>query len=99
MTLIDLATLTVADFDGRRTETFRVQFDDAAVSITLDEAKRLGAGEREGGAFSLLFSGPAEPLLSQGIYQLSDAAGQVMELFLVPVGQDGDACRYEAVFT
>ena len=60
-------------------------------------------------AFSLLWRGPREPLLAQGIYTLaapaeSEALGR-LDLFLVPLGPDGGSAGedqgllYEAVFT
>jgi hypothetical protein len=49
-------------------------------------------------SFSLLFTGPLEPALSQLIYTLShDRLGE-LSLFLVPVGLDDRGRLYEAVF-
>lgn len=48
--------------------------------------------------FSLLFRGPLAPVLPQRIYHLKhDTLGSV-EIFLVPLGPDGEGMQYEAIF-
>lgn len=57
-------------------------------------------------SFAVLFHGPIEPVLPQGIYRLEHERLGVLELFIVPVGPDEPsgpasqpaAMRYEAVF-
>jgi hypothetical protein len=48
--------------------------------------------------FSLVFRGPRDRLLQQGMYQLQHDQLGVLELFLVPVGRDHEGLYYEAVF-
>ena len=52
--------------------------------------------------FSLLFHGPLQPVLPQGIYRLEQERFGAVELFIVPVGPAGPAeapaMRYEVVF-
>jgi hypothetical protein len=48
--------------------------------------------------FSLLFRGPADPLLPQSIYRLEHESLDPMEIFLVPVERDEAGASYEAVF-
>lgn len=48
-------------------------------------------------AFSLLFAGPL-PVLPQATYALTTAALGTIELFLVPVGREGEQVHYQAVF-
>jgi hypothetical protein len=51
-------------------------------------------------AFSLLFRGPAKPILPQAIYPLENAGLGRLEIFLVPLGPDAEGgARYEAVFS
>lgn len=95
---LDLATASVSEFEGRVSETFTIEFTDASLSLELIETRSLGSGERPGGAFSLLFSGPREPMLQQGTYRL-ETGQETLEVFLVPVNQTDDAAHYEAVFT
>jgi hypothetical protein len=48
--------------------------------------------------FSLLFRGPFTPALSQSIAKLEHEGLGSMELFLTPVGPDGEGMCYEVVF-
>ena len=52
-----------------------------------------------GRPFSLLFKGPPEPQLTQGMHDLGHAEHPLAGLFLVPVGRDDDGFTYEAVFS
>lgn len=49
--------------------------------------------------FSLLFHGPVSPVWPQRTYEVSHPDLGTFELFLVPLGPEGEAMRYEAVFT
>jgi hypothetical protein len=48
--------------------------------------------------FSLVFRGPAAPVLPQGTHALHHDALGDLDLFLVPLGPDSDGMRYEAAF-
>jgi hypothetical protein len=48
-------------------------------------------------AFSLLFHAPGTGHLPQQIFTLDHAQLGEFDLFLVPLGQEGDRMRYEAV--
>lgn len=48
--------------------------------------------------FSAFFLGSTPRILQQQIYRLEHAALGALDLFLVPVGRDGQRIRYEAVF-
>ncbi len=48
--------------------------------------------------FSIVFRGPLERPLEQGLCPLSHEAMGNEELFLVPIGREADGFRYEAVF-
>jgi len=87
-------------------DLFRVGLDDdAVIELTLIEVSGVGplttkhatdAGKPA--PFSVLFRGPVEPVLPQATYRLSHAVLGRFDLFLVPVGGDDEAIRYEAVF-
>lgn len=47
---------------------------------------------------SLLFRGPAQPLLPQKIYVFEHSRIGAFQLFIVPIGQDAEGTLYEAVF-
>ena len=51
-----------------------------------------------GKAFSLLFRGPAEPLLSQGSYQVGHPIMEELMIFVVPIRQTPEGVEYHAVF-
>lgn len=48
--------------------------------------------------FALLFHGPGEKFLDQGIHKLKHSHLGEMEIFLVPVGRDEHGFHYEAIF-
>ncbi len=70
------------------------------IKLALTEARDLGwsrPGNRQ--AFSLVFRGPASPVLLQRMYTLTHASLVVEGIFLVPLGPGAEGMRYEAVFT
>lgn len=73
--------------------------DDGSVPVALVEATALttypGAVRAP---FSLVFEGPAEPLLGQATYGLAHPALGPLAIFLVPVARSPAGIRYEAVF-
>ncbi len=52
----------------------------------------------DGRPFALLFHGPAAPVLPQKIYPMEHDRLGALDLFVVPVGRDATAVKYEAVF-
>ena len=61
-----------------------------------------GLGEKPGAQrepYSLVFRGPATPVLEQGIVPLIHPKLGEIDLFLVPIGPDAQGMCYEAVFT
>ena len=48
--------------------------------------------------FSLVFRGPVEQPLEQGLYPISHEKMGAESLFLVPIGREADGFHYEAVF-
>jgi hypothetical protein len=97
--VVDLATLTAADFEPLLGDPFIVAGIEPVTRLELrsvDEGRRAFDHRR---SFSLVFVGPEAPTLSQGTWPLvHDAFGRI-ELFLVPIGPGPDRPRYEAVFT
>ncbi len=92
-----LGTLALADFEPLVGEAFRCL--DRPVELRLEKAEGCGeAVEGQRRPFSLLFGGPAEPLLAQAIQSLEHATLGRLDLFLVPVASDGAHAQYEAVF-
>jgi len=91
--------VTYATFAARLRETFIVCLDSSTtVELTLVMASDVAppaVGER----FSIMFSGPRERPLSQGMYTFDHPVLGVFPLFIVPIGVERDETHYEAVFT
>jgi len=95
-------SLTAEEFSKHLNTPFRVEVSAAAaVDLELVEVKDYmkNAGDQEGmERFSVFFKGPGKPFLLQRTYSLSNQEMGQIDLFLVPIGPDGDGFRYEAVF-
>jgi hypothetical protein len=94
--------LTHADFADRVGEAFEVP--DAGLVLTLAEASESseaggpGPGGRTRNQFSLVFTGPLDGAMEQGTVRVVHPDLGEQHLFLVPLGPEGDAMRYEAAF-
>lgn len=97
--MFDLTTATADQFDEFQDQEFVIISVSEPITLKLIEVKKLGSGEREGGAFSLLWQGPATPILSQEIHRISHPIIGEQEIFLVPVAEKDVGLQYEAVFT
>lgn len=95
----DTQTLTIRDFEKLQDAAFEVRSVPEGLQLSLVEVKLMGSGEREGGAFSVLWQGPPEPVLEQSIYTLFQADLGERDVFLVPVAEKDAGIQYEAVFT
>ena len=95
-----LDELRAEDFDSQVATAFVVVGSGVDLSLDLVEVTRHGVheGAPRPEPFSLLFTGPRAPALGQGMVALDHAALGRLEIFLVPVGEDRDVRRYEAVF-
>jgi len=92
---------TCETFAQCEAKEYRVKLEDGeSLTLELAEARALELPTKGGAReqFSLLFNGPAEPLLPQAIYTLENAELGTIEIFLVPVAADGEGVDYEAVF-
>lgn len=95
-----VASLTAADFEPHRGESFHVaRAATAELELKLVEVQRRGDAVREGGAFSLLFLSAAGPFLPQSIYTIAHPALGTLELFFVPLGPQQGGNLYEVIFT
>lgn len=91
--------MTAEDFSAFEGSNFTISTADSEIQLTLIEVKKLGQGERSGGAFSLLWLGPSTPILPQATYGMSQEKLGRHEYFLVPVAEKDAGIQYEAVFT
>jgi len=94
-----LEDLTLAMFEPLVDDTFTLDAG-AGEPLHLVLTAATPAGEQPGGRapFGLIFMGPPQPLLPQAIYRLEHAELGTLEIFIVPLGQDAEATRYEAIF-
>jgi hypothetical protein len=94
----DLASLTAKDFSAHLGAQFSVP--ESPIQCELIEVDELaGAGTTAPRApFAVVFRGPLDPFLPQGIHRLENDALGSLDLFLVPIGPDEAGMRYEAVF-
>jgi hypothetical protein len=68
-----------------------------AIELELIEVSPLKTSRRQE-VFSLQFRGPPTIVLNQQIHRLEHAALGLLDIFLVPIGQDAQGVYYEAVF-
>jgi hypothetical protein len=99
-----LERLTIGTFADHLNETFRVYPDaERFVEMALVEATDLstGAGNRPDrrAPFSIVFRGPAAPVLRQRIYRLEHAGIGTFDVFMVAIGPVSGGMRYEVIFT
>ncbi len=97
--MLDLKDIHLDTFQPLVGAGFTTTLPDGDITLVLREATAMGKGLREGGAFSLLFSGPDGVHLPQGVFSLAHAEIGGVELFLVPVGDTTHGWSYEAVCT
>jgi hypothetical protein len=77
---------------------FEVMDDPAGIfTVTLTEIAGHVKTERNE-TFSLLFHGPPDRFMPQGIHRLKHAKLGELDIFLVPTAQDKDGFQYESVF-
>jgi hypothetical protein len=89
--------LKLEEFSGVLGETFTVESEAGPVSFELTAVQPLSLSLYREDAFRLEWTGPREPLLPQAIYRMS-RDGEAYEIFLVPIAQDQNTTRYEAIF-
>ena len=92
------ASLTHEEFTKNANTKFRVQLDETTgVELELVEVSELKVHPKQEG-FALVFRGPLNMYLGQGLGLFKhDQMGQ-FELFIVPIRQDEQGFYYEAVF-
>jgi hypothetical protein len=94
----ELADLAAADFQACVGDEVELRTADGAVRATLRSVDVRGPGWDRPEAFSVLFVGPADAPLGQGLFGLGHPRLPDVEILLVPVGRDPVGLLYEAVF-
>jgi hypothetical protein len=89
--------LSLDDFSPWVGGAFEVGVAADRLPMTLRAAELLAGGQRDGGGFRLEFLGPSDPVLAQSIMTVAGPNG-THDIFLVPIAQNSDGTRYEAIF-
>ena len=93
-----LENFTLETFAGRMNSTFRLKLESAeTVEMELVEANDVGSTPRQA-QFSIVFRGPHNPPLAQGIHKIEHDEIGTFDLFLVPIRRDQTGIYYEAIF-
>jgi hypothetical protein len=95
--------MTLEAFEKHLGTAFRVEANpEESQDLTLIEASALttGPGPSRRDGFSLVFRGPRDKGLEQKIHRLAHDEMGTIDLFLVPLGPEGDpeGTHYQAIF-
>lgn len=96
-----LKDLTPSSFEEHLGTRFRLALEGAGAPWELELVQVVRHEEHPGPRqqpFSVFLRGPRSPVLPQSIYRLEHDRLGMLEIFLVPVGPDGQGMGYEAVF-
>lgn len=89
---------THALFAENRNSTFALQHSQwGNVTVELISVSELRETPRQR-MFSLVFRGPLDRPLEQGLHPMTHETMGTESLFLVPIAREADGFRYEAVF-
>jgi hypothetical protein len=101
----NLKNLEASYFTGYLNQNFSITADsgeqlEAELSqVTVLETHQAAASqEKRRQPFSVVFTGPTEPVLPQGICLIMHEKLEPLSLFIVPIGPDEKGMRYEAIF-
>lgn len=88
-------------FSPHLNSIFRIPVDDGAFELELTEVK---VGERGGRPeefrvpFILIFQGPRDPVVPEGLYDIESDATGTFQLYLIPILSTGERQCYQVVF-
>jgi hypothetical protein len=98
---MQLDKLTSADFRPHMGQDFHVHYGgETPFVIVLSAVEDYPQPAHDGlrAPFSLLFHGPRDPYLRQGVYAIEHPQMGRAEIFIVPLGADSIGMRYEIIF-
>ena len=70
----------------------------SALELAVESIATLPPHRFRAAPFSLVLRGPRAPLLAQATYSVRHPGRGMVDMFLVPIGQDAAGTRYEVVF-
>ena len=93
---------TGADYAKHVNTNFRVELESPRpieVKLIAVTPRAIEPNEEAGmERFSVVFAGPTDVFLPQNLYRMTRPDMGEFEIFLVPLGQEADGFRYEAVY-
>ena len=92
--------ITPETFAGHVDEIFAVHADGEAMDLVLSEIETHGEPPGEGlrQPFTLIFKGPKNRVLTEGVFAVENAAVGRYELYLIPILSPGELQDYQCVF-
>jgi hypothetical protein len=91
------ASLTHEAFTQQLNTTFQVHHVEHIVPVELTEISELKLYPRQE-EFAIVFRGPSNMFLGQGVHLFTHEQMGQFEIFIVPIRQDQQGFYYEAVF-
>jgi len=93
-----LENLTAATFSEILNTKFRLHLSESdLLELELFNVEDLSSSPRQE-RFSILFRGPLDPAIWQGMYKMEHEQLGTLDLFIVPIAKEEDGMVYEAVF-
>jgi len=93
-----LDDLTAAALSEQLNTKFRIHLESSGtIELDLIAVEDFGVSGRQE-RFSILFKGPLEPAIWQGMVRMDHDHFGTLDLFIVAIGREEDGMRYEAVF-
>lgn len=96
--MIDLGTVKLGTFEPLVGDAFSLATDIGPIDLVLHKASQRGQGIRDGGNFSLIFTGNEDQQFEQQLCPLSHPDLGGLTLLLVPIGPVENGMGYQAVF-
>ena len=89
---------TIDTFSGHVNTKFLMHYGDSQTAeLELTNVTDVGSSPRQI-QISLLFQGPDNAPIAQGIYKLEHDKLGALDIFLVPIGKDAKGVQYQAIF-
>ena len=90
--------LTRQDFAELPPASLGIEHQGRRLDLEVLETRELPPISPRPSPFAVVLAGPASPALAQGIHPLLHPVHGRLELFMVPIGRDAAATRYEIIF-
>ena len=87
------------NFSGHLNALFRVEVAETSLELELVEVevgKSIDASLRE--PFTLIFQGPKDSILAEGIHTMSNDSAGSFDLYTIPIISLGDQQSYQVIF-